>query len=125
MVAYVVWSSLYAAVPLFLLSWWFEGTDAIAASLEQASWMSWAAVAWQSWGNSLFGYAAWGWLLARYPAATITPMALLVPVFGMCSSALWLGESLPAWKLIAAALVMGGLAVNLLWPSLRPRLART
>lgn len=125
MVAYVVWSSLYAAVPLFLLSWWFEGAQAIAASLQQASWMSWAAVAWQSWGNSLFGYAAWGWLLSRYPAATITPMALLVPVFGMCSSALWLGESLPAWKLMAAALVMGGLAVNLLWPTLRSRLARS
>jgi O-acetylserine/cysteine efflux transporter len=79
-------------------------------------------VAWQSWGNTLFGYAAWGWLLARHPAATITPMALLVPVFGMSASALLLAEPLPAWKLIAAALVMAGLAVNLLWPRLRTRL---
>ena len=78
-------------------------------------------VAWQSWGNSLFGYAAWGWLLARHPAATITPMALLVPVFGMGASTWWLGESLPAWKLVAAALVMGGLAVNLLWPTIKRR----
>lgn len=124
MVAYVVWSSLYAAVPLFVLSWWFEGTEAIASSLANASLGTWAAVAWQSWGNSLFGYAAWAWLLSRYPAATITPMALLVPVFGMCSSALWLGEALPGWKLIAAALVMAGLAVNLLWPNIRTRLAR-
>ena len=36
-------------------------------------------------------------------------MALLVPVFGMGASALLLGESLQAWKLGAAALVMGGL----------------
>ena len=86
--------------------------------------MTWAAVAWQSWGNSLFGYAAWGWLLARHPAATITPMALLVPVFGMGASTWWLGESLPSWKLLAAALVMGGLAVNLLWPGIRRRLAQ-
>jgi O-acetylserine/cysteine efflux transporter len=43
-------------------------------------------------------------------------MALLVPVFGMGASVLLLGESLPTWKLVAAALVMGGLAVNLLWP---------
>ena len=34
-----------------------------------------------------------------------------------------LGESLPTWKLVAAALVMGGLAVNLLWPTIRRRLA--
>jgi O-acetylserine/cysteine efflux transporter len=49
---------------------------------------------------------------------------LLVPVFGMGASSWFLGESLPAWKLVAAALVMGGLAVNLLWPTVRRRLAR-
>jgi len=37
----------------------------------------------------------------------------------MGASALWLGEGLPTWKLTAAALVMGGLALNLLWPRLR------
>jgi O-acetylserine/cysteine efflux transporter len=73
-------------------------------------------VAWQAVGNSLFGYAAWGWLLARHPAASIVPMALLVPVFGIAASAWWLGETLPAWKLIAVALVMSGLALNVLWP---------
>jgi O-acetylserine/cysteine efflux transporter len=116
MVAYVVWSSLFAVPPLLGLTLWFEGSDAIATSLAQADRFTWAAVAWQAWGNSLFGYAAWGWLLARYSAASITPMALLVPLFGMGGSALWLGESLPWWKLSAAALVLGGLALNLLWP---------
>lgn len=119
MVAYVVWSSLFAVPPLAALSWWFEGWDAVAAGLRRADVQAWAAVAWQAWGNSLFGYAAWGWLLARYPAATITPMALLVPLFGMGAAALWLGEGLPGWKLSAAALVMGGLALNLLWPKWR------
>ena len=71
---------------------------------------------WQSVGNTMFGYAVWGWLLARYPAATIAPMSLLVPVFGMAASALVLHEALPAWKLLAAALVMAGLALNTFWP---------
>jgi O-acetylserine/cysteine efflux transporter len=119
MVAYVVWSSLFAVPPLLVLTVTMEGWDAVTAGLRQADAATWGAVAWQAWGNSLFGYAAWGWLLARYPAATITPMALLVPLFGMGSSALLLGEGLPAWKLSAAALVMGGLALNLLWPRLR------
>ena len=87
--------------------------------------MTWAAVAWQSWGNTLFGYAAWGWLLARHPASTITPMALLVPVFGMGASALLLAEPLPAWKLIAAGLVMTGLALNVLWPHWQARQHRS
>lgn len=119
MVAYVVWSSLFAVPPLVVLSIAVEGWDAVSAGVRSADLMTWLAVAWQAWGNSLFGYAAWGWLLARYPAATITPMALLVPLFGMGSAALWLGEGLPAWKLLAAALVMGGLALNLLWPKWR------
>jgi O-acetylserine/cysteine efflux transporter len=119
MLAYVVWSSIFAAPPLFALSFALEGWDSISAGIRSADMLTWGAVAWQAWGNTLFGYAAWGWLLARHPAATITPMALLIPVFGMGASALWLGEPLPAWKLVAAALVMGGLAVNLLWPRLR------
>jgi len=56
----------------------------------------------------------WNWLLARHSASTVTPTALLVPVFGMTASALALHEGLPLWKLGAAALVMGGLALNLL-----------
>jgi O-acetylserine/cysteine efflux transporter len=124
MAAYVVWSSLFAVPPLAALALWFEGWDALLAGVLQADASAWAAVAWQAWGNSIFGYAAWGWLLSRYSAATITPMALLVPLFGMGSSAWWLGETLPAWKLAAAALVMSGLAMNLLWPWWRKRLER-
>ena len=67
----------------------------------------------------MFGYASWGWLLARHPAATVSPFALLVPVFGMSTSALFLGEPLQSWKLVAAALVMSGLALNVAWPRLR------
>lgn len=113
---FMVWSSLFAVPPLLALSLWFEGPAAMAAGFERAGWGTWAAVLWQAAGNTLFGYGAWAWLLARYPAATVSPMALLVPVFGMGASALVLGEALPGWKLLAAALVIGGLALNLLWP---------
>ncbi len=118
MLAYMVWTSLFAVPPLILLSLLVEGPAAIAQGLQQAGWGTWAAVLWQSVGNTLFGYGVWGWLLARHAAATIVPMALLVPVFGIGSAALLLGEPLPLWKLGAAALVMSGLALNLLWPSL-------
>lgn len=124
MVAYVVWSSVFAVPPLAALSVLIEGWEAVSAGVREADALAWLAVTWQAWGNSLFGYAAWGWLLARYPAATITPMALLVPLFGMGGAALWLGEGLPDWKLGAAALVMGGLALNLLWPRWRLWLSR-
>ncbi|MBR2535661.1 MAG: EamA family transporter [Hyphomicrobium sp.] len=116
MVSFIVWASLFSAPPLFALSLWVEGWPAIRDSLANAGLQTWAAVAYQSFGNTLFGFAMWGWLLARYPAATIAPMSLLVPVFGMGIAALWLSEPLPPWKMVAAALVMAGLAVNILWP---------
>jgi O-acetylserine/cysteine efflux transporter len=122
MLGVVVWSSVFALPPLLALSLLAEGPARMAQGLAAADAGVWAAVVWQAVGNSLFGYAAWGWLLARHPAATVAPMALLVPVFGMGASALLLGEGLPAWKLGAAALVLSGLALNLFGPRLRPPL---
>lgn len=117
MLAYVVWSSVFAVPVLLALSLIFEGPAAIETALRSAGIEVWGSVLFQSWGNTLFGYTVWGWLLARYPAAAVAPMALLVPVFGMTASALALGEGMPAWKILAAALVIGGLALNLFWPT--------
>jgi O-acetylserine/cysteine efflux transporter len=114
MLQFMVWSSVFAVPPLLALSLVFEGPELIAASLRDASLMAWAAVAWQAIGNTLFGFGAWNWLLSHHPAATVTPSALLVPVFGMAASAWWLGEALPGWKLAAAALVIAGLALNVI-----------
>jgi O-acetylserine/cysteine efflux transporter len=116
MLAYVVWASLFSAPPLFALSFVFEGWPAIRDGLGNSDLTTWLVVLYQGVANTLFGYAVWGWLLSRYPAVTIAPMALLVPVFGMGASALWLDEPLQDWKLIAAALVMTGLCLNVLWP---------
>ncbi len=117
--AYVVWGSLFSAPPLLALSFIFEGPGAILHAVSQATPWGWVVVVWQALGNSWFGYGSWAFLLARYPSATISPMALLVPVFGMGASVLWLGEPMPAWKLAAAALVIAGLAISVFYPRLR------
>jgi O-acetylserine/cysteine efflux transporter len=118
MLAYVVWAAMFSVPPLLLLSLLLEGPTAIAEGIRHATPTTWAAVLWQSVGNTMFGYACWAWLLSRYPAATVAPMSLLVPIFGFASSAAILGEPLPAWKIGATLLIMAGLAINLLW---RPR----
>ena len=111
---FMVWSSPFAAVPLWIITLAQNGPRPVVDSLAHAGLVPWLAVAWQAVGNTLFGYGVWNWLLARYDASTVTPTALLVPIFGMTASALVLHEGLPPWKLAAAVLVMGGLAVNLL-----------
>jgi O-acetylserine/cysteine efflux transporter len=122
MLPYIVWSSIFAVPPLVLLAFVFEGWPAIEQGLRDADAGAWAAVLWQSVGNTMFGYTAWQWLLAKHPASVVTPMALLVPIFGMSASAIVLSEPMPGWKLLAAGLVLAGLALNLTWPLARERL---
>lgn len=120
MLSYVVWASVFSIPPLFFIALFFEGGASHLWDVTlSASLTAWIGVLWQSWANTLFGYAAWGWLLSRHPAAVVAPAPLLVPIFGMGASAFFLDESLPAWKVMAAGLVIVGLAVNLFWPFLR------
>ena len=119
MLGYVVWSSLFAIPPLLAFALALEGWPRMSAGIAAADWKTWGAVVWQSVGNTMFGYGVWGWLLARHSAGSVAPLSLLVPVFGLATSALVLGEPLQVWKLAAFALVMAGLAVGVLWPRLR------
>ncbi len=122
MLAYVVWASLFAIPPLIILALIFDGWPAIYTGVSSAGPGTWAAVGWQAVGNTMFGYGVWGWLLARHPAASITPMALLTPIFGIGSSVIILDEPLQDWKLIAAGLVISGLIIGVLGPRwLKPR----
>jgi O-acetylserine/cysteine efflux transporter len=123
MLAYVVWSSAFAVPPLLVLALLIDGPAQVAAGVAAADLGTWGAVLWQAVGNTLFGYGVWSWLLARHPAGRIVPMALLVPVFGLGSASLLMGEPMPGWKLAAAALVLGGLAINLFGPALLRRAA--
>ena len=117
MLSYVVWASAFAIPPLLLISWIFEGGwDSMYVSLTSAPTGAWLGVLWQSWGNTLFGYGAWAWLLSKHPAAAVAPAPLLVPIFGMGSAAFFLSEPLPLWKILAAGIVILGLMVNLFWP---------
>ena len=114
--AFMVWSSLFAVPPLFALAFVLEGRAEVLGAIAHAGLGAWAVVLWQSLGNTLFGYGVWNWLLSRHSAAAFTPAALLVPVFGLGASALVLHEPLQAWKLTASALIVAGLAVNVIDP---------
>jgi O-acetylserine/cysteine efflux transporter len=121
MLAYVVWGSLFSFPPLMLAAVLGEGWGVVIQSMTNATWIGWSSVFWQAFANAIFGYGIWAWLLSRHPAATIAPMSLLVPVFGMLTSALVLHEPMQSWKLLAAALVLGGLALGLMGPKLAAR----
>lgn len=65
-----------------------------------------------AWLATLVGYGLWGVLIRRYGASAVAPYSLLVPVFGMSSSALLLHEELSGLRICAAALVVVGIALT-------------
>ncbi|HEY5800954.1 MAG TPA: EamA family transporter [Burkholderiaceae bacterium] len=116
--ALVLWGSLLAAPPLLAVSLAFEGWPAWQRAYAQLNWVSAGAVLFQSYPNTLLGFGIWSMLMKRYATATIAPFSLLVPVAGMISAALVLGEPLEWWKIAAGLLVLSGLALNLFGPRL-------
>ena len=108
----VVWGSLIASPPLLLASWLVEGGAAWRLAAANFSLKSLGTVLFQSYPNTLLGFGIWSMLMRKYAAATVAPFTLLVPVAGMASAALVLGEPLEWWKIAAGALVLAGLALN-------------
>jgi O-acetylserine/cysteine efflux transporter len=112
LVGLVVWGSLIPPLPFLALSLWLEGPELISQSLRTLSLDSLLVLAYLAFGATLLGYGLWSRLLSRYPASQVAPFSLLVPVVGISSSALLLGERLGGLQMVGAALVMAGLLIN-------------
>ena len=116
-VGLVVWGSLFALPPLIVVAFALEGRD-LLTSFVGLDWVSVGSIAYIVYLSTLFGFAAWSGLLARYPLTMVGPFTLLVPVFGFLGSAALLGEPLQGWKLASSGLVIAGLCLNLFGPRL-------
>ena len=117
MLAFVVWGSLAAPLPLFLLSAILEGGPAIIAALSQPSATAIGAVAFLAYPTTLLALVLWTNLLSRYTAATVTPFALLVPIAGIASTHLILGEVITTEEVLGSVFVLVGLAINVMGAS--------
>ncbi|MFD7088205.1 EamA family transporter [Streptomyces sp. NPDC059896] len=109
---FMVWVSAVPVLPLLGLSLLFEGPDADLAALRALDGTGIGVILYVAWVTTVFGFGAWGFLLRRYPASSVAPFSLLVPVFGMSSAALLLSESVSPLRWCAAALLVGGVALT-------------
>jgi O-acetylserine/cysteine efflux transporter len=114
--ALMVWASLVAPLPLLALSLAFEGPGEIGDALGGLDLGGIGALTYIVGPSTLFGFAAWSGLLRRYPAASVAPFTLLVPVFGIGAAALTLGERPSMAELVGGALVIVGLLYGLSRP---------
>jgi O-acetylserine/cysteine efflux transporter len=109
-----VWSGLVVPLPALALSWLIEGPEAIAAGLAAFGWEAAASTAYTAYLSSLVGYGIWNTLLSRHPVASVTPFAMLVPVFGMAAAALAFGERPTPLELLGGLVLLGGVATAVL-----------
>ncbi len=114
---FMVWVCTVPVLPLLALSLLLEGPERDLAALRALDWSGAAVIGYVAWVSTVFGFAAWSYLLRRYPASSVAPFSLLVPVFGMSSAALVLGESVSGLRWLAAVLLVGGVALTSLAPA--------
>lgn len=114
--------ALFAVPQLALMSFLLE--DDQLAQIVHADWVGWACILYMALMATITAYALWTPLIKRFDVNQTIPFLLFVPVFGVGSGVLWLGEPL-TWRLIlGGVLVVAGVAVILIR---RPRIvvART
>jgi O-acetylserine/cysteine efflux transporter len=113
-VAFTVWSALAASVPLFALSLLLEGPGKVIDALTGLSWSDAGILAFLAYPATLLGGAIWSWLLGRHETSVVAPFTLLVPITGLLSGYLVLGETITPVEIGGGLLVVAGLVVTLL-----------
>ncbi|WJY15200.1 EamA family transporter [Pectobacteriaceae bacterium CE90] len=108
----VVWGALISVGPFLLCSWLFEGREVIVSSLVNIRLSTVLALIYLAFIATIIGYSIWGNLLARYETWRVAPLSLLVPVVGLLSAGLLLGETLSLLQITGTLLIMLGLLVN-------------
>jgi drug/metabolite transporter (DMT)-like permease len=84
----------------------------------EATWLAWAAFAYQAVPVAFGSYLAYFWLVLIYPAGRLSGFTFLTPVFGVTFGALLLGESLgPALFAGIVAIAIGLHLLNAPAPS--------
>ena len=107
-----VWSALVGPVPLCVLSLLVDGPAEVAHALAHPTWGVVASIVYTAGCASLIGYVIWNSLLARFPASQVAPFSLLVPLVGVLSAWLVLGDRPTVPELIGGVLLLLGVAVT-------------
>ncbi|CAJ0790376.1 putative amino-acid metabolite efflux pump [Ralstonia condita] len=114
LMGFIVWTGLIPPLPFALLSLWLEGPGTVVSTLRHFSLASVGSVAYLAFGGTLFGSGAFTMLLTRHPPGKVAPFTLLVPVVGLATASVVLGEGLSTNQWFGCLFVLLGLVINLL-----------
>ena len=122
MLAFIAWASLVAPLPLFALSYIFEGPEGFIHAFTAPSLKLVLSVAFIAYIATNLGFGLWSNLLSRHPVGVVAPFALLIPIVGMACGVLFFGEKLTLPIAVGSGVVFAGLLINVFGDRLMQRL---
>ncbi|HCH01605.1 MAG TPA: O-acetylserine/cysteine exporter [Vibrio sp.] len=125
MMQLVVWGALVPIIPFFSISYLLEDHQQIIYAVSHPTLVSVLSLAYLILAASLFGYTVWGMLISKHGTANVVPFALLVPVVGLLSGWVFLGETLNVTQALGCAVVIMGLCIYSFHQKLRMALIRS
>ncbi len=112
----MLWMNVVPPVPMLVASLALEGPSAVAGSLigldERQGLLALGGVAFTVLVATLLGSGIWTALMARHPSSTVAPFSMLVPVVGIGSSWLLLGDTTSLPEVALGAVVIVGVLVG-------------
>ena len=112
------WSSLLTVPQVMLMSLLIEHGQ--LASLVTADERGWLALAYTIFIGGIVGFGLWFWLIARCSMGRVAPFGLLLPVFALISSVLFLGDRVTPKLIVGGLLAISGVAITQIRPGARP-----
>ncbi|WP_063683210.1 DMT family transporter [Bradyrhizobium stylosanthis] len=111
------WSSLLTVPQVLLMSLLLEYGQ--LASLASADGRGWLALAYTIFIGGIVGFSLWFWLIARCSMSRVAPFGLLLPVFALMSSVLFLGDEVTPKLIVGGLLAISGVAMTQIRPVIR------
>jgi len=119
-----VWSAVLVPIPSLALALLINGPHAIGHAVSHVGWLTVGSTLYTVIGASLFGYGIWNSLLSRYPVGSVVPFTLLVPIVGIATAWIVLGQEPTVTELIGGIILLAGVATATLQrPGARPVLS--
>lgn len=112
------WSSLLTVPQVMVMSLLLEHGQ--VASLITVDARGWLALAYTIFIGGIIGFGLWFWLIARCSMNRVAPFGLLLPVFAVMSSVLFLGEPVTPKLIAGGLLAICGVAMTQVRSGARP-----
>ena len=116
--ALTAWIGVFSGPQMILGSFIFEKYQ--LESLARASWIGWGVILYLALIMTVLGYGIWYHVLSRNPVSKVMPVMLLLPVFTIASSMLFLGEQLTLTILTGGIVVFGGVSLIVMTKDPKP-----